>query len=45
MVIGGKVDSQISSHNERINVKLLSYIEIISNARTQLNWLLEELKK
>ncbi|MEJ8599056.1 ATP-binding protein [Riemerella anatipestifer] len=45
MVIGGKVDPKISSHNERSDVKFLTYTEIISNARTQLNWLLEELKK
>ncbi len=44
MVIGGKVNSTISSYNERPDVKLLSYMEIISNARTELNWLLEELQ-
>lgn len=43
-VIGGKVDPKLSSHNQRNDIKLLSYTEIISNARTQLNWLLDELK-
>ena len=43
-VIGGKVDTKISSHNQKDDVKLMSYTEIISNARTQLKWLLEELK-
>ena len=43
-VIGGQVDKNISSHNEREDVTLLSYTDIISNARTQLNWLLDELK-
>lgn len=44
IVIGGKVDNSISSHNEREDVKLLSYTNVISNARTQLSWLLNELK-
>ncbi|MBV6442240.1 MAG: hypothetical protein DYG98_02720 [Haliscomenobacteraceae bacterium CHB4] len=44
-VVGGKVDSNISSHNERPDVKLLSYSEIVSVARTQLNWLIQELAK
>lgn len=43
-VIGGKVDPKISSHNERDDVSLLSYTDVISNARTQLNWLLQELR-
>jgi len=43
-VIGGQVDKNISSHNEREDVTFLSYTDIISNARTQLNWLLDELK-
>lgn len=44
LVIGGKVEAKISSHNERSDVRFLTYTEIISNARSQLNWLLEELK-
>ncbi len=44
MVIGGSVKANIASHNERSDVKLLSYKEIISNARTQLSWMLDELK-
>lgn len=43
-VIGGKVDPKLSSHNQQNDIKLLSYTEIISNARTQLEWLLNELK-
>jgi Histidine kinase-, DNA gyrase B-, and HSP90-like ATPase len=43
-IIGGQVDKSISSHNEREDVTFLSYTEVISNARTQLNWLLNELK-
>jgi hypothetical protein len=45
MVIGGEVDPKISSHNEREDVQLLSYTDVISNARTQLDWLLKELRE
>ncbi|GAA4341907.1 ATP-binding protein [Flaviaesturariibacter amylovorans] len=45
LVIGGRVDTAISSHNEREDVKLLTYTDIISNARAQLDWLLAELKR
>ena len=44
LVIGGSVDPTISSHNERDDVSLLSYTDLISTARTQLDWLLKELK-
>lgn len=44
LVIGGTVDPTISSHNERDDVTLLSYTDLISTARTQLDWLLKELK-
>ncbi len=43
MVIGGKVDKTISSQNERADVELLSYKDILSNARTSLDWLIKEL--
>ncbi|HRG46459.1 MAG TPA: ATP-binding protein [Leptospiraceae bacterium] len=43
-IIGGTVDKQMSPHNERKNVKFLSYTDVISNARAQLDWLLSELK-
>lgn len=43
-IIGGQVDKSISSHNEREDVTFLSYTDVISTARTQLNWLLNELK-
>lgn len=45
VLIGGKVDSKISSHNQRGDVKFLTYTEVISTARNQLKWLLEELKR
>ncbi|MGV4529047.1 ATP-binding protein [Ornithobacterium rhinotracheale] len=44
MIIGGKVNPNISSHNERDDVKLLTYTDIISNSRVQLEWLIKELK-
>ncbi|MBB6611789.1 ATP-binding protein [Pontibacter sp. Tf4] len=44
-VIGGKVDPKITSHNQNQNVKLISFTELISEARTQLIWLLNQLKR
>jgi len=44
MVIGGSVKANIASHNERGDVSLLSYKEVVSNARMQLAWMLDELK-
>ena len=43
MVIGGKIESNISSHYERDDVKLFTYSDIISNARGHYEWLLNEL--
>ncbi len=43
IVMGGRVDPNISSHNEREDVKFLTYTDITSSARTQLEWLLREL--
>lgn len=43
LIMGGKVDAKISSHNERGDVKFVSYTALIANARTRLNWLLNEL--
>lgn len=43
MVIGGRVDKTISSQNERADVELLSYKDVLSNARTNLDWLINEL--
>lgn len=45
MIIGGKVDGSISSHYQREDVSLLTYVDIISRARAQLSWLLQELKR
>lgn len=44
VIIGGKVDPNISSQNERNDVKFMSYTEVIANARAKLDWLLDELK-
>jgi hypothetical protein len=43
MVIGGRVDKTISSQNERADVELLTYKDVLSNARTNLDWLINEL--
>ncbi len=43
LVIGGSVDESISSRNERNDVQLLSYRDILSNARSMLDWLIKEL--
>ncbi|MBP9095227.1 MAG: ATP-binding protein [Ignavibacteria bacterium] len=45
ILLGGKVDKAISSQNQREDVKFFTYTDLISNGRTQLNWLLNELKK
>lgn len=45
ILLGGSVNRVISSQNEREDVKFMTYRELISNARTQLDWLLKELKK
>jgi len=42
-IVGGRIDQSISSQNEREDVKFLTYTDIISNARNQLSWLLNEL--
>jgi len=44
IIIGGKVNPAISSHNERDDVMMITYSDLISTARTQLDWLLKELK-
>lgn len=44
-IVGGKIDNTISSINERSDVKFLTYRQIISNAKVQLEWLIEELKR
>lgn len=44
MVIGGRIDSKISPHYQQSSVKLLSYSKVISGARTQIDWLLKEIK-
>lgn len=45
ILLGGKVKQNISSHNERDDVKFRTYKDIIGLARTHLIWLVEELKK
>jgi hypothetical protein len=44
LVVGGRVEESISSINERQDVKFLTYTDIISTARNQLEWLINELK-
>ncbi len=45
MVIGGKIDSNMSAHYEQPDIKFLSYDRIICDANSQLEWLLKELSK
>lgn len=45
ILLGGRVKQNISSHNEREDVKFMTYIEIISVARQKLMWLIDELKR
>ena len=45
IVLGKRKSERISEHYKTEDIKLLSYDSIISNARTQLNWLLRELTK
>jgi len=44
IMLGGKVKSNISSHNERSDVHYRTYRDIIGRARTHLTWLIDELK-
>lgn len=43
IVIGGKVKSSMSAHYAQEDVRFLSYSAVISQARTNLQWLLKEL--
>jgi len=45
ILLGGKVKQNISSHNERNDVQFRTFIDILSLARTKLEWLIDELKK
>lgn len=45
ILLGGKVKQNIISHNEREDVKYLTYIDIVGLARQKLDWLVEELRK
>ena len=45
VVIGGKVDPAMSAHYEQGDVQFLSYDAVISKARSELQWLLDELAK
>jgi hypothetical protein len=44
ILIGGRIKQNISSHNERDDVKFRTYLDIISVARNRLTWLIQELK-
>lgn len=43
MIVGGSVDSSMSSLYSEQEVKFLSYGSVIATARTQLNWIINEL--
>lgn len=43
ILIGGKISNDISSLYSRDEVKYLSYKDVLSNARTNLDWLLKDL--
>lgn len=45
LVIGKDVDPNISARYDTPGVKMISYSSLINNARNQLNWLIEEIKK
>ncbi|KAA3612174.1 MAG: hypothetical protein DWQ05_19420 [Calditrichaeota bacterium] len=44
VLLGGRIKQNISSHNEREDVKFRTYLDMISTARNRLEWLLNELK-
>ncbi len=44
IIVGGKVDTRMVGLNAQPDLRFLSYSAIISTARTQLEWLLTELK-
>ncbi|MCI0693244.1 ATP-binding protein [candidate division KSB1 bacterium] len=45
IVLGDKKDPKISDYYDKADIKLISYRALISNARTQLQWLLDEFTK
>jgi small GTP-binding protein len=44
ILMGGRIINNISSQNERPDVKYLSYKDVISNARNNLKWLISDLR-
>ncbi|RJE72510.1 ATP-binding protein [Reichenbachiella sp. MSK19-1] len=44
ILVGGKVDRNISSINERDDVRFRTYLDILSVAKSRLDWLIDELK-
>jgi hypothetical protein len=44
VLLGGRIKQNISSHNERDDVKFRTYLDILSVARNRLEWLIDELK-
>ncbi|MDQ2177323.1 Shedu anti-phage system protein SduA domain-containing protein [Marinifilum sp. D714] len=44
VLLGGRIKQNISSHNERDDVKFRTYLDILSVARNRLVWLIDELK-
>jgi small GTP-binding protein len=45
IILGGQMKKTISSHNQRPDVKYMSYQMMISNARNNLQWLIDDLRK
>lgn len=44
ILMGGKPASGINGYYDQVDVRFLSYVGVISNARRQLNWLLKEVQ-
>ena len=45
LLIGKERDKRLSSQYDRPDVKIMSYVDLLSRARTQLNWLLTQLQE
>ena len=45
IIMGGQIKKTISSQNQRPDVKYMSYQMMISNARNNLQWLIDDLRK
>jgi len=45
LIVGGKVDAAMTDPNQQPGLKFVSYSKLISSARRELDWLLEQLQK